>query len=289
VGAPWFPPTPELPESHRASGSIELRYEEIAQDGRATVIGLPHALGEVLWRHRLSGHEGMRALWKQGVSPILSRMVIEAYEDPIPVTKPVSVNGGYDITCSHDESGKVDRIYLDIFIDIAGKRGHTMGGGDNADVAVGRVYAEHVFTKPWGKLEERKVRELPGFPVPRVRPSRPLKPTLPEGATLLDEGPVRDPSPIVFGMMHTDSNQHVNSLVYPRLFEEALLRRHNQTNVLARWLEISYRKPCFAGDRVRVELQAFTRDGEVGAMGAFVPEDGGKPYAYVTMGAASRG
>jgi hypothetical protein len=271
---------------------VEARYEDIAQDGRITLIAIPHTLGEVVWRQRLGSHPGNRALLQQGVIPILSRMVVDATEEPIPVTRPMEATGSYDLACSVDDAGEVDRIFLDMHVDVFGKRGRThVPGGDGAHVQVGRVFAEHIFTRPWGPPEQRKVRSLEaeGYPtVPeRRRAFRELSAAaaLPPGATLLDPEPVIDPLPIVFGMMHTDSNQHVNSLVYLRLFEEALIRRHNTPQKLARWLEIGYRKPCFAGDRVRIELQAFTRGDEVGAFGAFVPEGSDKPFAYVAMGA----
>lgn len=263
MGAPWFPSMPELPESQRASASLEHRYEDVAQDGRLTVIALPHAVGEVVWRHRLSVHEASRVNFKKGVIPVLSRMVVDATEESVSVSKPLMGHGGYEVTSTDD------RIHLDVYV----------------SVGVGRVYADHIFTKPWGKAEDRRVTAVEGFGTPRPRPARPLTHAPPSDATLLDPEPVLDPVPILFGLMHTDSNQHVNSLVYVRLFEEALIRRHATPNVLARWLEITYRKPCFAGDRVRIQLQAFTRDGEVGAIGAFLLEDGGKPYAYITMGA----
>jgi hypothetical protein len=35
-------------------------------------------------------------------------------------------------------------------------------------------------------------------------------------------------------------------------------------------LEISYRKPCFAGDRVQIVLRAFCVGEKLGAVGAFV-------------------
>lgn len=291
--APWFPQSTKLPEAQRAAAAIEPRYEDVAQDGRVTLSALPHAIGEVVWRGRLAAHPGNRALLAAGIVPILTRMVVDASDEPVPVTRPMDASGGYDLACAVDAAGEVDRIFLDITVDVRGKRGRThLPRGDGAEVHVGRVFAEHIFTRPWGPPEARKVRSLDdaeGYPrVPeRRRVFRELSAAarLPPGATLLDDAPVLDPSPILFGLMHTDSNQHVNSLVYLRLFEEALARRHDAPHKLARWVEIGYRKPCFAGDRVRIALQAFTHGDEVGAFGAFVPEGSGKPYAYVTMGA----
>ena len=67
--------------------------------------------------------------------------------------------------------------------------------------------------------------------------------------------------------MHTDGNQHVNSLVYPRIFEELALRRHGDPKILARAIELRWRKPFFAGDRATVALSI---EGD-SAVGTFAP------------------
>lgn len=282
-----------------------LRYEDVVQDGRVAPIALSHAVGEIVWREHLARNELLRRLFATGVFPILTRLVIEAGEEPVPVTRPLDGEGVHLFAHDLDDTGEVDRLFLDIWTSVSGLRGRTnlpKGPGDGERVAVGRVFAEHVFTRPWGPIEARKVRRFEVDGAPEVPPARmrfrplPRAADLPKGARLLDPRPVVDAAPIVFGLAHTDSNQHVNSLVYVRLFEEALLRRlaahvadgRRATAVLGRWIEIGYRKPCFAGDRVRVRLQAFERDGEVGAIGAFVPEDDpqtNRPYAWVAMGA----
>jgi hypothetical protein len=110
----------------------------------------------------------------------------------------------------------------------------------------------------------------------------------PERAEPLDEAELPDEATVAFGLAHTDSNQHVNSLVYPRLFQEAALRRFaargRSTRVLPRRIEIAYRKPCFAGDRARITLRAFALpDGQLLATGAFVPEGGGRAYCVLGM------
>jgi hypothetical protein len=104
----------------------------------------------------------------------------------------------------------------------------------------------------------------------------------------IDSDYVVDPVPLTLGVMHTDSNQHVNSLVYPRLFEEAALRRFallgRPTQVLARSIDIAYRRPSFAGDTLRIFVRAF----ENGASGYFFgsnddTSDVKKARAFVQM------
>ena len=45
-----IPSQPQVPESQHSSAEVRLRYEDISQDGRLTMHGMPHALGEVFWR-----------------------------------------------------------------------------------------------------------------------------------------------------------------------------------------------------------------------------------------------
>ena len=86
-------------------------------------------------------------------------------------------------------------------------------------------------------------------------------------------------------MMHTDSNQHVNSLVYPRLFEEAVVERAfdpearvpGAESLLVRAIDIRYRKPFFAGDRASIALAL---EGAA-ATGAFVPAGADRPSCTI--------
>ncbi len=110
---------------------------------------------------------------------------------------------------------------------------------------------------------------------------------LPAGARWLDDAFAPDAADVVFGLHHTDSNQHVNSLVYPRLFQDAALRRFAQhrrdARLLARRIEIAYRKPCFAGDRVEIVMRAFAAGDELGAVGALVSASAPLERPHCTM------
>ena len=102
--------------------------------------------------------------------------------------------------------------------------------------------------------------------------------------------------PISFGLVHTDSNMHVNSLAYLRMFEEAALRRFAELGRSATWLgrslDIAYRKPCFAGQTMHVVQQAFEMEGRLGFAATFVDAKDAasaetlaraKPHTYVRM------
>ena len=82
------------------------------------------------------------------------------------------------------------------------------------------------------------------------------------------------------GLDHTDSNRHVNSLVYPDLFRDAALRRLSElgrdTSVTARAAEVAFRRPSFAGDRLATVLQAFDCEGRPGAAGKIHGLDSGE-------------
>jgi hypothetical protein len=281
------PDEPELPASHRASAPVSLRYEDVSQDGRLMLEMLPTALGDVVWKHLFVQHPMTRAARKTGIVPILSRVVLEGGDGPISIAGPVEGHGAYALSHTVDERGEVERILLGMWCRVTGVVGRTYGSrppNAGSPITLGRVYAEHVLTRPFAPPEQRRVVRVEAEGVPAVpEAQREWTPpesvlALPEGATPLDDALVVDPAPVVFGLDHTDSNQHVNSLVYPRLFVEATLRRlamlGRPTQLIARFAEIAYRKPSFAGDRLRIALRAFEWDGRAGAVLALVtPEE----------------
>ena len=148
---------------------------------------------------------------------------------------------------------------------------------------MGRIFAEHVLTRPFAPAGERKVTRLdaPGVPpIPEDEHVFTTADALIESAG----GPLEDAGEMSFKMMHTDSNQHVNSLVYPRVFEEHALGKIVQDarippaatpNLLARAVELRWRRPFFAGERARVSMRLVAPEAgdagawKIGAVGAF--------------------
>ncbi|MEQ1508142.1 MAG: hypothetical protein ABMB14_38285, partial [Myxococcota bacterium] len=148
----------------------------------------------------------------------------------------------------------------------------TWGGVDSGatEVLVGRVYAEHVFTRPFAPPGQRRVTALPSGVPADGGPLRTFDAVGAPDRSGGDGGPDLLPDvPIAFGVHHTDSNLHVNSLVYPRLFEDAAVALRPD-RPLARFCEVAWRKPCFAGDRVTLRRWAL----DEGTGGAFVDPDG---------------
>jgi hypothetical protein len=279
-----FPEPPPNASSPRDRVELVQRYEDVAQDGRVKLAALPHALGPAGWFPFMARYPDTRRLTaEQGIVPILTRAVVEGGGGPVSVNDRLEAEGFQALARSVDSRG-VDRILFILGADIGGRIGRTLGpppANAGERVHVGRVYAEHVFTRLFAPPDARRVTELPdGYDLPRL-PDAPLPwrtmedvLAIPDGAELYDATHVPDVE-LVFGLDDTDSNQHVNSLVYPARFAEAALRRlaaHGVSAPLfARHAELIFRKPCFAGERVRFMLRAFKLGTAWGAVGTLVP------------------
>jgi hypothetical protein len=158
------------------------------------------------------------------------------------------------------------------------------------------MYAEQVLTRPFAPPDERKVDVLPDGHGLEERAAEWSAPealvVLPVGATWIEGdagGEQIDPGVTVFGVGHTDSNQHVNSLVYPHLLEEAALRwAHRAFGAaprFARFVELRYRKPFFAGEVCQLHLRGYRDDGDViGVLARFVaPGSEHRPHAFARL------
>jgi hypothetical protein len=283
----WIPPEPlgSAPPEDRARGRIHLRYEDICQDGRLVVQALPQTFG-VLWRDLL---EKRPATFANGVIAILSRVVIEGGDGPIAIGAPLEAEGSHHFAHAAGEVG-ADGSDARLILAMWGRVVASRGAG--APLVAGRVFGEHVFTRLFAPPEHRKVRALeldgrsgvvPETPWTWQPPENLL--ALPADATALDAVPVVDDRPTVFGLDHTDANQHVNSLVYPRLVIEAALRRfaglgRGSPPRLARKVEVAFRKPCFAGESARIAARAFTVGDHLGitaAIGVVGESSGTRP------------
>ncbi|HEX2569645.1 MAG TPA: acyl-CoA thioesterase [Polyangia bacterium] len=297
----WIPDS--IPAAQRARLPIHLRYEDVCQDGRLPLLGIPPA-ATALWGTLISHHSLAQELPRLGVLPILSRIVIEGHGGPIAVLPPVDVDCAFQLAHGVDARGEVNRLYLNSWIAITGTLGRTHGpqpADAGRPVLVGQFFSESVFTRPFAPPAERKVLRFGCPGLPDLPPDRHESPAperlldLPAGAVALEPALAEDAAPLAFGLMHTDSNQHVNSLVYPRLFEEAALRRFAALGlghrVLGRRVEVAYRKPAFAGDVLRIRLRTGREDtgtdgdARLHAVGLFVSEGSAdaKPHGYLRM------
>jgi len=236
---------------------------------------------------------------ENAILPILSRAVVIGGEGPIDVTAPVTVRAAYHLQRSPGEGPSADRLYLNIWGSIEAPIGRTnFPPPDDAGrrVIAARVFLEHVFTRPFAPREERKVTR---FGDPRMPPVDGLTPYVPpsDDALLRPEAGAfepdwEDPAPFVFGLDHTDSNHHVNSLVHPRVFSEVAARRaweHGRKGPFSlAALELAYRKPFFAGERAVFRLGlADAGPGALAAWGTLRGEGEGRPRCAVRARLAS--
>ena len=282
-----LPDFPDVLSSQRTQAPVYMRFEDVAQDGALKVGGMPHAIGLVslgkLWFHHALS-EQTRPL---GIVPILTRLAMQTLGGPISVRKPVLADGAYQLAHSRDANREVTRILLNAYADLHAPIGLTHSpqpAHAGKQALVGRAFAEHVFTKPWHPPGERKVVALPTADGPLVpgptqhfRDARDVL-ALDDTTRWFDPELRLDPTTLTFGLTHTDSNQHVNSLVYPALFEDAALRRLNELGydtqaLLVDFIDIAFRKPCFAGQRMFIWLRPFERMGKLGAIGYLGPRD----------------
>lgn len=281
---------PERPRESSAGPTFLFpRYEDVTQDGRIVLTSIMPGLGTTVWKAMLDSLSAANTFRAQGILPILSRLVIEAESSgPFTVYAPLRFEGAWCFARERNGS----RIFLNMWMDARAPIGSTFARPPKPDaetVVVARVFAEHVVTKPFAPPGERRVTTLEGPGLPDVA-------TLPEhvfeAAEDLSGGDLAPAGDFVFGMMHTDSNQHVNSLVYPRVFEEALLRHLaspsavgdgassggggvDAKSLLARSIEMRWRKPFFSGERADISLATKAPPAgspfKLGAAGTFRP------------------
>jgi hypothetical protein len=245
---------------------------------------LSPAVDRVVWHGLLKDEEGIREGERRGIVAILSRITAEGTDEPIRVVDPLLARGTYQLAHAVRD-GEVSHLFLNAWVEARGTRGLIWKPEPpGPPVVAGRMFVEHTFTRPFAAAgEDRSVRRFAVPGLPEVPPDRYQPPgfasamALPDGAEPLDDGVVADAAVTAFGLEHTDSNQHVNSLVYPHLFAEAALRRLENRVVLVRALDIAFRKPSFAGDVVRVHLRRFRLDGRVGAAGYLAADGEAKP------------
>jgi hypothetical protein len=272
---------------------VPLRFEDVTQDGRLALEALPNAFGTVLWRDILPSHPVVRQCRERGIVAILTRFVLEGLPGPFSALSILEAEAHVRVAFSED-----GHLMLDAWGDAYGAIGVTYGSVPHAGqrAVAGRIFAQHTFTRLFAPPGARRVTRQDVADLVGSIDERPALPTsdalatTPPGAFPIDAVARLDPTRLAFGLVHTDSNQHVNSLVYLRVFEEAALRRFAElgrsTAVLARHLDIAYRKPCFAGQTMRVLLQAFEQNGRLGVLGSLVPEVAGGADRDIAAGRA---
>ncbi|HEY6562044.1 MAG TPA: hypothetical protein VI072_32475 [Polyangiaceae bacterium] len=277
---PLIPDEPDVPSDQRGEAELGVRFEDICQDGRLRIDGVWPPMGRILWNDARMGRV-WSGLGKHGIRNVLARLVIHAEEVPISPRRRALSRVVYQLAHTVGDRGEVNRILLRNWLCT-----EAVPGGSPAHATerrlIARAHGLHVFTRPNAPPGQHRILSLAGTELPEVPETRISMPQpadlllAPPGATFLDPVPRPDTAPLMFGLSHTDLNQHVNFLAYPRCIEDAALRRFAELEpgrrLLARSLEISYSKPCFAGDSMRVVLQAFELGSVRGVCAVFVPD-----------------
>lgn len=268
------------------------RYEDCTQDGRLMPIAIPPALS-TLWETVLADHRGAQSAASAGVLALLTRLTVSSLDQPIRVDRRFESTVGFELAHARDERGEVARLFTNVWADVRGIAGRTNSPhiGDQL-VLAGQAFAEHTFTRPFGPPAQRRVTDLAGldgYPaLPATRYHQPAPHTAgeaPDGATWLDEF-APDVVDTRFTLDQTDANQHVNSLVYVRVFLDAAQRRlaAHPVPLRSKAFDVAYRKPSFAGDRVRAHLRMFALGDLLGAAGFLcAPGEESKPRCYIRV------
>lgn len=265
-------------------GVVAVRYDDVAQDGALKLEAVSQAVGEVAWKKLVEPHPLAAFGREHGIIPILARAIAVAVDGPVSVHAPLVTEAAISLSKSAPAGGET-RLFLNMWGKVRAPRGQTWGRRPDAQsplVLCGEQFLEHVMTRPFAAPSERRVHaiDLPGVGDPFVERYEP--PPSPASEHGLDATPLGvgmlDEVTTVLGLEHTDSNQHVNSLVHPRLFYEATLRLALRlgrapaevARLRARAVDIAYRRPVFAGEAVRVRASVLERDGALLAVGRVV-------------------
>lgn len=269
------------PDSARAD--FHIRYDDLTQHAHVKQVTFPMVLARVCMEKLWVKHPLFETR-QQGIVPILSRIVVESEPIAVSFGSPLQGRGHIEVAHERGADGAVSALFMNSHADIwaiPSRRNRNVDPATRQPVRIGRAFGEHVLTKPFGPLHERKVVrfDVAGQPAVPAATHRRLRVDsnleLPPGAVPLDAEFMPDPAPWTFGLIHTDLNQHVNSLVYARMFEEAAVRRaalHGHNRALhARKLSLCYRKPCFAGDTLQCMVRGYLLDGAFGAVGYLAP------------------
>jgi hypothetical protein len=283
------PPMPSFPADQSTTAMMPLRFEDVTQQGHLLPIAIPPVLGP-LWREAVVPHGPTRAAMANGVIPILTRLTLVAQEQQVRADRPAEVRAGFLL--AHDGETDADRrIFFNVWAEIRAAAGKLSQHAEAGSLALaGTLFGEHTFTRLLAPPDQRRVNKLDGiagYPaIPEMKYAAPAPASAQDalpGATWLDEL-APDSAEYCFTLDQTDSNQHVNSLVYIRIFLDAVNRRlagaGRALRVRSRAIDIAYRKPSFAGDRVRAHLRLFDAGGVLGAAGRIDGSDG-KPRNFV--------
>ncbi|NRA34639.1 MAG: hypothetical protein HRU17_15010 [Polyangiaceae bacterium] len=256
-----------------------VRFEHVAQDGRPKIDALLLAIEESGWGGLLRHLKFPIGLRKHGLYPILAKIHAKSTDASIRARGTLSSVSNVELGYTPDK-GQGRRELMRIHTDVRGTSGRTHGAkpeDEGQAVEIGQLTTEYVWTKLFAEPGQRRVHTLPETDFEGV-PRGPLQWSAPESLLQLaaDEQALEselspDSAVTRVGLTHTDANHHVNSFVYPRLFEEAALRRlaglgRATPDLLVREAHFAFQRPGLVGMELQVRARAFERDGRLGVV-----------------------
>src|SRR5262249_50985837 len=120
---------------------------------------LPHMFG-VLWR-TIDEHAGGRNSVAHGVIPILTRLTVVSFDQPIQVERSVETTAGFALAHDRDASGAVSKLFMNLWAEVRGAPPAPSGRPDR--VIAGRAFAEHTFTRLFAAADQRRVTSFAGI------------------------------------------------------------------------------------------------------------------------------
>lgn len=295
------PAAPVFPPDQATTNDLYPRYEDCTQDGRLTTLAIPPSLATT-WAARDARNHGARRARASGLVSLLTRLTVGSLDHPVRVNRPFEVTGGFQLAHDRDASGAVSKLFMNVWTSLRGRPhlpreawdAHRASSRSAELVPAGQAFAEHTYTRPFGPPDQRRVTSFAGAEglpeVPEARYHQPAPASAgeaPDGATWIDQL-APDPVDTVFTLDQTDANQHVNSLVYVRVYLAAFERRlaagGHPSRLRSKEFDIAYRKPCFVGDRVRAHIRMFAHGDQLGGAGFLAaPGEDARPHCYVRV------
>ena len=118
-------------------------------------------IGAAVWRGLLAEHPIARApVSPRMMLPLLTKLSIEVGPEPVTLAAPVTADGGFELARTVDAAGDTERVIANMWASLSGTRGRIYApiSPDAPIVTIGRVFAEHVFTRPFAPAAERKAQ-----------------------------------------------------------------------------------------------------------------------------------
>ena len=289
------PPAPAFAPAHAATTRDHLRYEDCTQDGRLIPLALPPAMGG-LWQEVIvaSPRRAQRDRVRHHPDPDPADAALARAADPDRSPDRGRARAS-QLAHDLDERGEVARLFMNVWCEVRGIAGRI--GPRQVEGALSpaghRVRRAHVHPAV------RAARSAPGHPArgrgvsgrARGRATPQPPPTTAQrgcrrARRWLDElaaGSGR-------GRVHARSDRReparqlagLHPACSPRPPTAAWPRPGAPLTVRSRAVDIAYRKPCFAGDRVRAHVRLFEHAAGLGAAGLIVGAEG-KPRCYVRV------